>query len=341
MALRLLLISESISLVIYKNMLLFLNSKPFSFQLIRPLKTSQGIIYKKTGFLIKLQNKAGGIGWGEVAANHIPELKKCEAILKSLGPTPSRAQLEETMRGSATAIGFGIGAALAELDCLVGNRSNQKWLTPLTSAYLLHDDESPITQIDSILKSHEPIKGNLTIKWKVGTKSNEVEEKMLNKILSHLPANARLRIDANGSWDRQQATCWGDHLKNESKLEWIEQPLHANDIVGLLELANKLPIALDESLVSNPILRKTWSSWQIRRPVLEGDPRPLLKELNENIGYRVISTSFETGIGRRWLNHLAALQQQGPTPTAPGLAPGWCSNDPIFSRNPQLVWEAA
>ena len=59
------------------------------------------------------------------------------------------------------------------------------------------------------------------------------------------------------------------------------------------------------------------------------------------MGFRVISTSFETGIGLRWIHHLAMIQQQGPTPAAPGLAPGWCPNDLLFSLDPNLVWEAA
>jgi len=49
----------------------------------------------------------------------------------------------------------------------------------------------------------------------------------------------------------------------------------------------------------------------------------------------VISTAFETGIGRRWLNNLAALQaNEGPTPTAPGLAPAGGRREALFSGDP-------
>ena len=90
----------------------------------------------------------------------------------------------------------------------------------------------------------------------------------------------------------------------------------------------------------NPGLRNTWRGWQIRHPSLEGDPRILLKELKERKSHRVISTGFETGIGFRWINHFAALQQKSPTPTQPGLAPGWRPNSPLFSNNPHSGWEA-
>ena len=55
----------------------------------------------------------------------------------------------------------------------------------------------------------------------------------------------------------------------------------------------------------------------------------------------MLSTALETGIGRRFLHHLAGLQALGPTPTAPGLAPGWRPRGELFARDPETVWEAA
>ena len=55
----------------------------------------------------------------------------------------------------------------------------------------------------------------------------------------------------------------------------------------------------------------------------------------------MLSTGFETGIGRRWLHHLAALQAEGPTPAAPGLAPGWQAVGELASADPERVWQAA
>jgi O-succinylbenzoate synthase len=54
----------------------------------------------------------------------------------------------------------------------------------------------------------------------------------------------------------------------------------------------------------------------------------------------MVSTALETGIGRRWVHHLAALQAAGPTPAAPGLAPGWTPVGPLFAQDPTVVWEA-
>ena len=119
-------------------------------------------------------------------------------------------------------------------------------------------------------------------------------------------------------------------LQNEILLETIYE-----------ELAEEFPVALDQSLFLDPSLRDCWEGWQVRRPTLEGDPRGLLNDLKVGMGYRMLSSAFETGIGRRWLSHLASLQQEGPTPTAPGLAPGWTPEGDLFSQSPELVWEAA
>ncbi len=319
-----------------------LRVKPFSFELQQQLKTSHGIITKKQGWLINLEDKLGGIGWGEIAPFNIAELTKCEKILADLGVFPSRKLLENGIKQWPGSLGFAIGTALAEVDNLVGNKSVQDWLRPSSSAILLPTKDSLILNaLDLNLKEYENSQKNPTFKWKVAIHPNKIELDLLKTILSRLPTNSRLRIDANGGWDRRKANEWAQKLHKEPRLEWLEQPLPANDIEGLSKLATQIPVALDESLLYKPSLRETWKSWQIRRPSLEGDPRNLLKKLNNKNHLVVISTAFETGIGFRWIEHLAALQQKNSNPIQPGLAPGWCPSTQLFSEDPYLVWDAA
>ena len=127
----------------------------------------------------------------------------------------------------------------------------------------------------------------------------------------------------------------------DPRLQWLEQPLAVDDLDGLNRLAERLPVALDESLQAHPAWREQWQGWQVRRPLLEGDPRPLLRQLRQGRPRLMLSTAFETGIGFRWLALLSRLQWQGPTPAAPGLAPGWCPEGPLFSAEPDQVWAAA
>ena len=319
---------------------LFLEKKTFTFNLLQSLKTSSGVLSAKKGWIIKILTSSGKCGWGEIAPIKTSEFEQCENILKSLGSSTTLNNLEESISDGPGAFGFGMGSALAEIKEITCS-GNPKWhLNAPTPSILLPDNDYLLSRLDELIESIEPNRNHLTVKWKVAKESNDVEENLRAKILERLPNNARLRLDANGGWDREKATCWGNFFAHDSRLEWIEQPLPADDIEGLLSLSKSIPIALDESLIANPLLKKSWKGWQIRRPSLEGDPRLLLKELQCGISHICISTAFETGIGRRCINHLAAMQQKTVTPTAPGLAPGWRPKESLFNNNPNSVWEA-
>ena len=128
-------------------------------------------------------------------------------------------------------------------------------------------------------------------------------------------------------------------MKDIENIDWLEQPLSTDDIEGLRELNKRMPIALDESLLKYPYLINEWDGWQIRRPSQERNPMHLLKELKDKKGFRSLSTSFETGIGRRWLFHLSSLQLLGLTPKVPGLALKKNPNSFLFLNDAQKIWD--
>ena len=322
-------------------MLLNLQFKPFSFRLLRSLQTAQGLIEERSGWLLRLQDSAGCCGWGEVAPFDAAGLRACGECLTNLGRSPTRAQLDSGLQNWPAPMAFGLGAALAELDGLVGSDAIGGWLMAPESAILLPAGEAMLVELDAVLTRAALGADSITVKWKVAAVADGLERSLLLQLLERLPGQARFRLDANGGWDRHRASRWLEQVKDEPRFEWLEQPLPAGDIQGLKALAEQGPVALDESLRADPSLREAWPGWQVRRPLLEGDPRPLLQELQQGAPQRMLSTAFETGIGRRWLEHLSALQMQGPTPTAPGLAPGWCPEGPLFSPDPELVWAAA
>ena len=319
----------------------YLETKPFAFQLNQPLKTSQGILKEKKGWLIKIIDSSGIYGWGEVAPINPGEMVQCENIFTSLGSEPLREALENAIRSGPGALGFGIGSALADIDELSISGDEQWNLTAPRSAILLPSGNSFLPKLDSIIEQSQKENEILTLKWKVAISPNNVEKILMHNLLERLPRNSRLRLDANSGWTRQEALYWSNYFINDSRLDWLEQPLPIDDIEGLFTLSKQVPVAIDESLLKYPLLKSQWKSWQIRHPALEGDPRILMKELHQTISHISISTAFETGIGRRCINHLAALQQKTINPTAPGLAPGWCPNGNLFSNNPISVWNAA
>ncbi|MFZ0408351.1 MAG: o-succinylbenzoate synthase [Cyanobium sp.] len=363
------------------NNRLRLEWRPFQFRLPRALITAHGALVERRGWLLRLSREDGAVGWGEAApwpgrarreqshgprqvaptqVSAQPQLAALEAAISRLGPALERRELEAELPVLPACLGFALGLALAELDGL-GAPAQGGWRAAPASAWLLPAGQSALAALELVLERAErphavaapgvgmvagwrrvpPPPGELTVKWKVAAGPDPEERAVLEQLLARLPAGSRLRLDANGGWDRTTAMTWAQRLAAEPRLEWLEQPLAPADPGGLEALAAVVPVALDESLRLDPGLRDRWPGWQVRRSSLEGDPRPLLRALISGTPRLMLSTAFETGIGRRFLAHLAALQQDGPTPTAPGLAPGWRPAGALFGNDPTLVWAAA
>ena len=316
-----------------------LQIRPFRFALSQPLRTAAGVLRDRCGWLLRLESRDGQIGWGEISPLDQALLARCRRELEELPSPLTRQTLEPLLPRLSGALGFGLGGALAELDGLVGDRARRGWLMAPPGAELLPAGGLMLSHLERLLEQRGRRRA-LTLKWKVAAEADRLERRWLEQLMERLPSTARLRLDANGGWDRTTALAWMRALAGDARFAWLEQPLAPEDRDGLESLAQQGPVALDESLAHDPRLRETWAGWQVRRPAVDGDPRPLLRDLQEGVPQRMVSTAFETGIGRRWLHHLAALQIQGPTPAAPGLAPGWCPAGPLFSDDPQVVWEA-
>jgi O-succinylbenzoate synthase len=347
--------------------------RSFAFELGRPLVTAAGVVRAKRGWLLRLRNERGQQGWGEAAplqleARPAPQLETASTLaalpeqataIAHLGEEQPRQVLEAYLAGAACppCLGFALGAALAEADGLVGGEGPSNpapgasvpggaWWPAPPGAELLPAGEAMLPALEQLLHCADGASGRLSVnplsvKWKVAAAADGQERALLELLLAQLPANARLRLDANGGWSRATAWAWAERLAGEPRLQWLEQPLTSDDQAGLEALAARLPVALDESLQRRPQLRQSWPGWQVRRPSQEGDPRPLLAALAAGQPRLMLSTGFETGIGRRWLHHLAALQMRGPTPAAPGLASGWQPPGALFAADPRQVWEAA
>jgi o-succinylbenzoate synthase len=310
--------------------------RPFRLALPRPLVTAAGPIATKRGWLLRLEDANGAVGWGE-AAPLAGELAPLQGAIDGLQPTVERSELEQLLAAGVlpAPLAFALGAALAELDGL----PRRRWLPAPTPAHLLPAGSAALAALAALLAA--PVQAPLAVKWKVAVCGDGEERAVLEQLLRALPADARLRLDANGGWDRATAWRWAERLATEPRLQWLEQPLAPHDHAGLVALAAQLPVALDESLQITPAIAEHWPGWQVRRPSQEGDPRPLLAALERCRPRLMLSTAFETGIGRRWLHHLAALQVAGPTPAAPGLAPGWQPAGGLQASEPERVWEAA
>jgi O-succinylbenzoate synthase len=312
--------------------------RPFRWRLPRPMRTAAVTLTCRRGWLLRLETAEGRLGWGE--AGWLLAEPEAGAGPPPLPPPPPSLPVRPGALPGPFA--FAIGAALAELEDPL-DPAIAAAAPP--SAWLLPAGEAALPALDAALAAATagPARcGPVTFKWKVAVCPDARERRVLEALLRRLPAAGRLRLDANGGWDRPTAWSWAGRLRGEPRLEWLEQPLPPEDGSGLEQLARLLPVALDESLQRDPSLGRRWPGWQVRRPAREGDPRPLRRALRQGRPHLILSSDLETGIGRRWLRHLAGLQARGPTPAAPGLAPGWTpEGEALFAEDPAEVWAAA
>ena len=317
---------------------LIFQKKSYSFKLSAKVENSKTNYHTKSGWIIKLTSNDKKIGFGEVSPLHKEDLKKCAKQLDMIPEYIEEFNLSEQINIFHPCIQSAINSALAEINGKIIFKENY-YFDEIGKTAILLNHENVVSDLNKIKKRQSDIGKSLTIKWKVALKNNHEEEASLEEILSQISNNIKLRIDANGSWGREIANRWADILKDNKSVDWLEQPLCVDDIDGLTELNKKIPIALDESLLKFPTLIDEWKGWQIRRPSQENNPVKLLRELENKKALISISTSFETGIGKRWLHHLSSLQLQGPTPKVPGLAMNKFPNSFLFLNEAKKIWD--
>lgn len=122
---------------------------------------------------------------------------------------------------------------------------------PLYKIWGTENDEYPITNftigLDSIDKMVEKMEEQPwpIYKIKLGT-ANDL--KIVRELRKH--TTAKFRVDANCAWDASQAIEYCKELK-ELGVEFIEQPLHAEDWDGMKKLKREavLPLIADESCI--------------------------------------------------------------------------------------------
>ena len=312
--------------------------KPYIYQLSKTVINSRINISNKKGWIIKLKNERNIIGYGEVSPLKSEHLALCKNQLDKIPSQINETILKNEILRFHPCIQSAVNIALAEIRSILKFKKNYDF-DDISKTAILVDSTNILDELNNLKKNNTLIDKKITLKWKVGTLNSDSEEKILEKILSQINNKVKLRIDANGLWDRKYANRWAEILRENINLDWLEQPLSEDDLEGLKELNLKIPVALDESIIKYPYLIKEWRGWQIRRPSQEINPLILFKELKEKKALRIISTSFETGIGMRVLNHFSSLQLNGPTPKVPGLALRNFPKTILFSNNPKEIWK--
>lgn len=262
------------------------------------VRTAHGIWAEREGVIVRLETEAGAIGFGEAAV--IPwfgteTADEAEAACRELGNKVDDARL---------------AALPARLVCLrnavVAARRDATEIVPahqhLGVATLLPAGRAALPAIAPKAEA-----GFRVFKWKVGVGDVSDELGLLDDLCAALPNGAKLRLDANGAWDRRQAERWLERCA-ERPVEFVEQPIAA-DARGaqdvLLGLAGDYPtpVALDESLVSEGDVERWlgegWPGIFVVKPSLPADVPGVVARLAAAKADVVFSSALETGLGAR------------------------------------------
>jgi o-succinylbenzoate synthase len=298
------------------------------------VRTAHGPWAEREGVVIRAEREVEGraiVGWGEAAP--IPWFgteTMTEAALALAGLEGRAENLADALArvpANCASVRAGLAAALGAERGEQGEGEG-RWKEAGTAevkflpvAGLLPAGRAALDAVEPRLEL-----GFRVFKWKVGVLPAPDEWAILDDLLGRLPGGARLRLDANGGWDRRTAERWLERA-SERPVEYVEQPV-APDFRGaedlLRGLAEDYPvkIALDESVNSarevDRWLAADWRGVWVLKPSLFGEPGPVLARLAKAHADVVFGSALETAIGARAALRLAFAwaESRGGDPAA-------------------------
>ncbi|MDA3959629.1 MAG: o-succinylbenzoate synthase [Planctomycetota bacterium] len=304
-------------------------------QLRKPFRTSQGSVTTRRVFVLVLQDDEGHAGYGEAAPlpafggeDPLTCREALDLVLEQLPAFAQRWIIEDRPQGGLGTLERILRHAPCARSCVEGALldlvAQRKGIS--VAALLAGDghivEKLPVnavltgTDSDEIAEAASRLVagGWRSLKLKVGA-DHLVAARMVETLREWVGDRVAIRVDANGAWDLPRATAF---LKETAacKLEYLEQPLPADDIDGMAQLCRLglAPIAADESVRDassvGRIAAKQAADIVIVKPMALGGWRPTQQvvKLAQDTGIDVVLTTFLDGsIGRAITTHMAAV----------------------------------
>ena len=326
------------------------------------MRTAHGPWAEREGLLVRLEDAAGGVGYGEAAP--IPwfgseTVGAAESACRELGEAVDDERLVALPR------------ALGCLrNAMAAARPREKTFAPvhphLAVAALLPAGRAALGQVAAKAEA-----GFRVFKWKVGVGDAADELALLDDVCAALPSGAKLRLDANGAWDRRQAERWLARCADRP-VEFVEQPAFAgttadrpsatemrkvDDLLRGLAGDFPTPIALDESVASDGDVERwlamDWQGVWVIKPSLLGDVATTLAGLAKARATVVFSSALETRVGAQEALRVAFAWEGGPRALGFGVWPLFADGrfdgpyagpflhwEDVNRINPEAIWNA-
>ncbi len=278
----------------------------------QPLRTSHGIWQIREGIIISLIDQFGVVSQGEIAP--LPwfgseTMSQAIEFCQQLGETISLKDIG-AIANTLPACQFAFESAVLISSTQQDNQPNN-----LNYCYLLPAGEAALTSWQNIYQHQAAT----TFKWKIGVLPLAKEIEILQQLVSIFPPDVKLRLDANGGLNLQQARqllSVTDTLKAmpsaspkglanaSSAIAFIEQPLPPDKFADIFQLRQEHTtlLALDESIASFRQLQiahqQGWDGVYVIKAAIMGFPSRLKQFCQDNCLDIVLSSVFETKVGR-------------------------------------------
>lgn len=270
----------------------------------RPFATATGMWLHREAWIVLLEGADGRVGLGEAVlepdATEVEETILARAIRETAGRAregdlPDAEELE-LLGGPGRAFRAALDAARLDLALDLDPAP-----VPVNGTIGF---AAPREGAEAALQAIEA--GFTTLKLKAGAE-RETEDLVarVRAIRRAVGPEVRLRLDVNGAWDLPTAE---ERLEAIARfdLEYVEQPLPADDSAGAAELRTRVrvPLAADEAVNSANAVRRILAEGAadvlVVKPARVGGPVAVAEIAAVAAGSGVpvvLSTLFETGIG--------------------------------------------
>ncbi|MBW4515435.1 MAG: o-succinylbenzoate synthase [Timaviella obliquedivisa GSE-PSE-MK23-08B] len=264
----------------------------------QPLVTHHGLWKVREGIILRLSDRQQ-TSWGEIAPL---EAFGSESFEQALRLCQSLTEIDQSkisqIPAYLPACRFGFESAWEGLK-------NHALARRLTYSTLLPTGSAAIQAWRSLWNQ-----GTRTFKWKIGVAPIHQEMAIFEKLVTALPTQTRLRLDANGGLSWEDANLWLQKCDRYG-VEFLEQPLPPAQFDAMLQLSHQhqTPIALDESVATIEQLEHCyelgWRGIFVVKAAIAGSPSRLRAFCN-NHGIDIVwSSVFETAIAQRYIqDHL-------------------------------------
>lgn len=237
-----------------------------------PFIVSYATYHYMPTIIVKIETDEGITGYGEAVPDEFVTGESYESTYHMLKHTIAplligKNPMEfEKIHDLMNQVVYGVPAAKAAIDIALFDAAGKKLGQPV---YQLiggrYHEKFPITHVLSIAEPDAMAEeaaamiqqGYNSFKMKVGTEVKEDVER-IQAVRNRVGEDIAIRVDVNQGWKNSANTLVAIRSLKQLNIDWIEQPVMADDIDGMVEIKSKtdIPLMIDEGMKSPRELRE-------------------------------------------------------------------------------------